>query len=130
MMLRTCIAAAVLALLIAPHRGHAAIEANFAAKTTGDIVALCDPQSTSALDTAGINFCDGFAQGAVLVEQQHEAAPHAHQYFCLPDPAPSRNESIAAFVKWARATPSRLDMSAVDGFMTFLGDQYPCAKHR
>jgi len=123
-------AAAAMLLVLAPGAGNAATEANFGVKTTGDIVALCDPQSNSAMDNAGINFCDGFAQGAVLVEQEHEAGPHSKKFFCLPDPAPSRNEAMADFVKWARASADRLNISAVDGLMGFLGERYPCSKQR
>jgi hypothetical protein len=125
-------AAAMLVALVtlAPCGSRAATESNFDAKTTADIVALCDPLSNTTMDIAGINFCQGFAEGAVLVEQQHEASPHARRFFCLPDPAPSRNDAIAGFVKWAKASPDRMSMGAVDGLMTFLGDAYPCPKHR
>ena len=130
MTLKECTAAMAMLLVIVPAGGNAATEANFAAKTTGDIVALCDPQSQSAIDNAGINFCDGFAQGAVLVEQEHEAGPHSRKFFCLPDPAPSRDEAIGEFVKWAHASPDRMSMPSVDGLITFLGERYPCPKHR
>ncbi len=36
-------AAAALLLVTAPGVGHAVMEADFAARTTGDLVALCDP---------------------------------------------------------------------------------------
>ncbi len=109
---------------------HAATEDNFTGRTTGDLVTLCDPQSDSALDNAGVNYCEGFVQGSVLVEQEHEASKRSRQFFCLPDPAPTRNEAMAAFVKWARASPDRLAMPAVDGLISFLRDQYPCPKGR
>jgi len=125
------IVGAAFALALAPAYGNAATEANFTAKTTGDLVALCDPQSGSVLDNAGINFCEGFLQGAVLVEQQHQANPRSKQFFCLPDPAPTRTEAISGFVAWAHAKPERLDMSAVDGLISFLGERYACPKkHR
>ena len=47
---------------------HAAPEANFAAGTTGDLVELCAATPDNALGTAAVNFCEGFAQGAVSVE--------------------------------------------------------------
>ena len=122
------VAVAATLVLVTFDLGHAATEGNFTGRTTADLVALCDPQSDSALDNAGINFCEGFAQGAVLVEQEHEANKRSPKFFCLPDPAPTRNEAISAFVKWARGSPDRLAMPAVDGLISFLGDQYPCPK--
>ncbi len=123
-------AAAALLLLIAPGGGHAVTEANFAAKTTGDIVELCDPQSDGALANAAVNFCSGFAQGAVSVEMAHDAGSRSMKLFCLPDPPPTRNETLAEFVKWARASPDRMNASAVNGLIGFLGERYPCPKHR
>ncbi len=123
------VSAAVL-LLLAPSGGQAATEANFLAKTTADVVALCDPHGNTALDNAGVNFCSGFLQGVVLTEQEHEANPHSRQFFCLPDPAPTRNEVMGAFVAWARTSPDRMNLSAVDGLISFLGERYACPKHR
>ena len=123
------VAAGALAVLAAPG-ARAATEADFAAKTTGDLVALCNPAGDTAMDNAGINFCAGFFQGAVLVEQQHEANPRARKFFCLPDPRPTRDEVMKGFVGWANASPDRLQMSAVDGVMTYLGATYPCGKKR
>jgi hypothetical protein len=122
------VAAVAMLFIVTIGMGHAASESNFAGRTTGDLVALCDPQSNSTLDNAGINFCDGFTQGAVLVEQEHEAGPRGRKFFCLPDPAPTRNEAIAEFVKWAHSSPDRLAKPAVDGLISFLGDRYPCPK--
>ena len=121
--------AAGLLLALASGGAHAATESNFSVKTTGDLVTLCDPKSDSALDSDGVNFCEGFAQGAVLLELEHQAVPHARQLFCLPDPPPSRDAARAGFVAWARAVPGRLDARPVDGLIAFLMDQYPCPKH-
>jgi hypothetical protein len=123
------IAAMALLLATAP-AGHAVTEANFAAKTTGDIVELCDPQSDSALANAAVNFCSGFAQGAVAVEMAHDAGSRSMKLFCLPDPPPTRNEALAEFVKWARASPDRMNASATNGLIGFLGERYPCPKRR
>jgi hypothetical protein len=123
-------AAVALLLACGPGVGHAVTEANFAAKTTGDIVELCDPQSDSAMANAAVNFCSGFAQGTVSLEMEHDAGSRSMQLFCLPDPAPTRNEALAEFVKWARASPERLNATAVDGLIRFLGERYPCPKRR
>src|SRR6516162_2258850 len=59
---------------LAPCVSHAATDANFAARTTGDLVELCAATPDSAVGTAAVNFCDGYAQGAVSVEMQNLAA--------------------------------------------------------
>jgi hypothetical protein len=123
-------AAAAMLAALSPGDGHAASATNFIAKTTGDVATLCDPKSDSAMDNAGINFCEGFTLGVVLTQQQHQAAPNAKQFFCLPDPPPTRDEAMAGFVTWANAAPDRLTMPAVDGLISFLGERYPCPKHR
>lgn len=122
--------AAALLLVIGPTAGHAVTEADFAAKTTGDIVALCDPLSDSALANAAVNFCSGFAQGVVSLEMEHDAGSRSMKLFCLPDPAPTRNDALGEFVKWAHASPERMNVSAVDGLIRFLGERYPCPNRR
>ena len=130
MTLKGLIFGAAVAFVAAPLCGEAATEANFAARTTGDVVALCDPQANSPIDNAGINFCEGFVQGTVLTQQEYQANPRNRKLFCLPDPAPTRNEAMSGFVAWAQASSDRMTMPAVDGLITFLGERYPCAKHR
>ena len=123
-------AGAALALLALPSPGHAVTEANFSARTTGDLVELCDPKSDSALATPAINFCHGFAQGAVSVEMQHDAASRSMKLFCLPNPPPTRTETLSEFVKWARASPNRIGGPAADGLFRFLGERFPCPNAR
>ena len=130
MMFRGWTAAAALMLVLCPGAGHAVTEANFAARTTGDIVELCDPQSDSALASAAVNFCSGFAQGAVSVQMAHDAGSRSMKLFCLPDPPPTRNEALKEFVQWARPSPERMSAPAADGLIRFLGERYPCPKQR
>jgi hypothetical protein len=130
MTLKGLTAGVALLLATASGVGHAVTDADFAAKTTADIVALCDPQSDSAIANAAVNFCSGFAQGAVSVEEAHDAGSRSMKLFCLPDPAPTRNETLSEFVKWARASPDRMNASAVNGLIGFLGERFPCPRHR
>jgi hypothetical protein len=122
-------AAAALAML-APCAAYAATEANVAAGTAGDLVELCTATPDSAIGTAAVNFCEGFAQGAVLVEMQNLAAFRGSKLFCMPSPPPSRNEALSEFVKWARAAPDRLAQPPADGLFRFLGERYPCPPSR
>jgi hypothetical protein len=122
------VAVALIALI--PCAAPAATEANFAAKTAGDLVELCAATPDSAIGTAAVNFCEGFAEGAVSVEMQNLAAFRGPKLFCMPNPLPSRNEALGGFVKWARMSPDRMSASSTDGLFRFLSERYPCPQSR
>jgi hypothetical protein len=123
------VAAAAL-ILLAPRVPHAATEANFGVNTTGDLVELCTAQPDNTTGTAAVNFCEGYAQGAVSVEMQNLAAFRGPKLFCMPNPLPTRTDTLNEFVKWARASPDRLAQPAADGLFRFLGERYPCPPSR
>ena len=116
--------------IFAPFAAHAATEANFGAKTTGDLAELCEATPDNAIGTAAVNFCQGFALGAVLAETQNMAAFRGPKPFCLPNPPPSRNEALGEFVKWARVSPDRMSTTSTDGLFRFLNERYPCPPSR
>jgi hypothetical protein len=118
--------AAAALVLLAPCAPHAATEANFDAKTTGDLVALCGATPDNGVGTAAINFCEGYIQGAVTVEMLNMTAFRGSKLFCLPNPPPTRSQAISGFVSWARTAPDRMTQSATDGFFRFISEQYPC----
>ena len=117
-------------VLLASGASRAAMEANFGANTTGDLVELCTATPDNPIGTAAINFCEGFAQGAVLVEMQNQAAFRGPKLFCMPNPPPSRNQALNDFVNWARSSPDRLAQSSTDGLFRFLSERYPCPPSR
>ena len=117
-------------VLLASGASRAATEANFGANTTGDLVELCTSTPDNPIGTAAINFCEGFAQGAVLVEMQNQAAFRGAKLFCMPNPPPSRNQALNDFVNWARSSPDRLAQSSTDGLFRFLSERYPCPPSR
>ena len=121
---------AVALVLLAPWTGNAATEANFGARTTGDLVELCTAPPDNAIGTAAVNFCEGFAEGAVLVEMQNMAAYRGPKLFCMPNPPPSRNQALSEFVNWARASPDRMAATSTDGWFRFLSERYPCPQSR
>ena len=124
-------AAALIALapaLLAPPAAFAVSETDFAAKTTGDLVNLCSADPKEPMGSAALNFCHGYAQGAVSVQMEMQAASKRPKLFCFPDPAPTRTQSLAEFVTWAKADPSRLTQSAADGLMSFLHERFACGK--
>jgi hypothetical protein len=129
MTLKGWITAAALMLLV-PSAPEAATEANFGPTTTGDLVELCTVTPDNGIGTAAVNFCEGFAQGAVLVELQNMAAFRGPKPFCMPNPPPTRNEALSEFVNWARASPDRMAASSTDGLFRFLSERYPCTQSR
>jgi Rap1a immunity proteins len=125
MRLQGWIAVAALTLTAAsPVR--AATEANFDARSTGDLVALCSAAPDNGVGTAAVNFCEGYFQGAVTVEMLNMAAYRGSKLFCLPNPPPTRAAAMGEFVAWARAEPDRLSGSPTDGLFRFLQERYPC----
>jgi Ssp1 endopeptidase immunity protein Rap1a len=121
---------AVALVLLASGAPRAATEANFGPNTTGDLVELCTAIPDNAMGTAAVNFCEGFAQGAVLVEMQNQVAFRGPRLFCMPNPPPSRNQALSEFVNWARSSPDRLAQSSTDGLFRFLSERYPCPPSR
>ena len=90
-------AAAALAFL-APFAADAATEANFGPATTADLVELCTAAPDTAMGTAAVNFCEGFAQGAVVVEMQNMAAFRGPKPFCMPRTSRSTPRSAAGAI--------------------------------
>ncbi len=91
--------------------------------TARDLAALCASPPNSAGADAKINFCHGFAQGAVEDRLQLAAD---NKPFCFPQPTPKRSATMNEFVAWVRASPANGQMPALDGFFKFLGERYPC----
>jgi hypothetical protein len=101
-------------------------ESQFPPKTVRDLIAICAPAKDDPLTTAAINYCHGFAEGAVIVEEAHEGHRDVRRLFCLPSPPPPHGSEINKFIAWANARPSRLDDPAVDGMFIYLAETYPC----
>ena len=122
-------AAAGLALLM-PSTGGAVTEANFDLKSAADLAALCSAAADNGMGTAALNFCEGYFQGAVTVEMLNMATFRGPKLFCLPNPPPTRAETMSDFVTWARAVPDRTTQSPTDGLFGFLRERYPCPPSR
>ncbi|MBV8311453.1 MAG: hypothetical protein JO344_13815 [Planctomycetaceae bacterium] len=104
----------------------AVTESQFPPKTVRDLIAICAPAKDDPLMTAAINYCHGFAEGAIIVEEAHEGHRDVRRLFCLPSPPPPHGSEINKFIAWANARPSRLDDPAVDGMFIYLAETYPC----
>ncbi|MBV8520796.1 MAG: hypothetical protein JOY71_01460 [Acetobacteraceae bacterium] len=101
----------------------AAADGGFNVRTAGDLAALCAGEPGGPRRAAAENFCDGFAQGVVSLELRHEK-----RAFCIPNPSPSRQQTMREFVTWARANPSRLDAPSTEGLLQFFRERFPCSK--
>ena len=101
-------------------------ESQFPPRTVRDLIEICAPAKEDPMMTAAINYCHGFAQGAVIVEEAHESQRDARNLFCLPSPRPASGSEVAKFIAWANALPSRLDQPAIDGMFIYLAETYPC----
>jgi hypothetical protein len=119
--------AALSAGLVLPAARAAVTQDNFPPKTTADLVALCSAQKDDPLATAALNYCHGFAEGAVEIALSYSAVgPQSHRPFCLPSPAPSHDQAVSDFSTWANGDPKRLAQPAAVGLISFLIDHYPC----
>jgi Rap1a immunity proteins len=93
------------------------------ARTAADLADLCAANPKDSQGDAKINFCHGFAQGAITVELRHATDKKP---FCFPTPTPSRTATMSEFVNWVRALPEHRTPTAVDGLFKFLAERYPC----
>lgn len=120
------ISAMLLAATLTATQAQAATEADFQANTTGQLVTLCSADPAAAMGTAALNFCHGFIVGGVRVQQIQQQASRRQRLFCLPEPPPNRDQTIAEFVTWAKADPARLAMKPFDSMFAYLGGRFPC----
>ena len=130
MKIKISIVAAAMPSLLGCAAARAATEANFALGSTGDLVALCSAAPDNGIGTAALNFCEGYLQGAVTVEEPNLVGNPGQKLFCLPNPPPSRSAAMGEFVGWAQAAPGRMTQSPTDGVFGFLRDRYPCPASR
>lgn len=105
---------------------RAATTDNFIVRTTADLVALCATQPGQDNYVAAIHFCQGFASGAYQYYLALAQNDPSSRFVCLPDPPPTRDQAIAAFVRWAQANAAAMSAPAVDSIFRYLGETYPC----
>lgn len=106
----------------------AVTETQFPPKTVRDLIAICSAGKDDPMMTAAVNYCHGFAEGAVIVEMAHEKQRGARKLFCLPSPPPPSDAELANFISWANQESSRLDSPSIDGMFLYLATKYPCGK--
>lgn len=115
---------AALGLCAVPAAQAAVPDGTFPPRTVRDLVAICAPAQDDPRLTGSLNYCHGYAEGAVIVELAHSAK--GRKLFCLPDTKPDSGEALGQFITWANAEPARLDRPAIDGLFLFLAEKFPC----
>ena len=131
MRFNSCLIALCIGATVCMGSARAAVtEDEFLLRNTGDLVEVCSAVQADPMYTAAANFCQGFAVGVFRVLQEQDMAERSRHLFCLPNPTPTRNEGIAAFVQWAKADASRMAQPAADGIAAFLADKYKCPRGR
>ena len=108
-------------LLALPAQAQRAV--TLQARTAADLADLCAANPKESQGDAKINFCHGFAQGAITVELRRAGDKKP---FCFPTPAPTRTATMGEFVNWVRSLPEHRTETAVDGLFKFLGERFPC----
>lgn len=125
--MRRIAAAGLAATAAAPLPARAVQERAFEARTTGQLLELCStPRSDPAYGQA-MQFCHGFAAGAL---SYHRAArrPGAGPEYCgLPA---SRQEAVDRFVGWTRANPGLASENPANTLFRFLDANYACPGRR
>lgn len=91
--------------------------------TAGELADICAANPHQPAADLRLNFCRGFAQGAIDVELHHAGE---QKPFCFPHPSPSRAETMNQFVTWVHATPDRRSMPSDEGLFKFLAERFPC----
>ncbi len=75
-----------------------------------------------------LHFCHGFLVGAFQYYLASVSGPKAKALVCPPDPPPTRNEAIAAFIAWAQAHPQYMSEAPVETEFRFLTERWPCKR--
>ena len=113
-------------LFLLPAVANAVDVEDFEAQTTQDIINLCTVSPDDPLYHQAINFCHGYLVGAYHYYEASTSGKGGVQLVCVPDPQPSRNESIDKFIDWAKAHPQYRREPAVETEFRFLMETWPC----
>jgi hypothetical protein len=116
------------AALMAPGIVGAVTEEDFLVKTTQDLVDLCTASPDDPLGDESVHFCHGYLVGAYHYYLAENSGPEGKRLVCFPDPPPSRSETIAMFIEWAKAHPQYMGEAPVETEFRFLMDKWPCKR--
>lgn len=98
----------------------------FQLRSGTDVVALCATPASDPLYTAAVHMCHGFGAGiyqSITALMRHDRVPAV---VCPPNPPPTRNETVARFVEWAKRNPQHLAQPAAETVARFFMTEFPC----
>jgi hypothetical protein len=116
----------LLVLLALPGLAGAVSEEDFLAKTTENLINLCTANPDDPLYPQAVNFCHGYLVGAYHYYHAVSSGPKGTKLVCIPDPRPSRSETIKMFIDWAKAHPEYMNERPVETEFRFLMETWPC----
>ena len=112
--------------ILLPGLAGAVSEKDFEVQTTENIINLCTAAPDDPLYHQAVNFCHGYLVGAYHYYEAQTSGPEAIKFVCPPDPPPSRNDSFAMFIEWAKAHPQHMKDTPVETEFRFLMEKWPC----
>jgi len=115
-----------LLVFLPPVIAHAVSEKDFEVQATENIVNLCTASPDDPLYHQAINFCHGYLVGAYHYYESLSSGPKGIRFVCPPDPMPSRNDTIDAFIQWVKARPQHWEETPVETEFRFLMEKWPC----
>lgn len=127
-MKRFAICLALVVFMAIPFTTLAVETVDFEVQTTKNLLNLCTASPEDNLYAEAINFCHGYLIGAYHYHAASKKGPNALSLVCVPEPEPSRNETIDMFVKWAKANPQHHNELPVETEFRFLMETWPCPK--
>jgi Rap1a immunity proteins len=114
---------ATIVLAASPGLAHAAQGVTLNARTAGELADLCVANPKEPAADAKINYCLGFAQGAIDVELRRAGEKKP---FCFPSPPPRRMATMTEFTGWVRSMPDHKSLGVLDGLFQFMAQRFPC----
>lgn len=121
--LKLAAVASVGALLGLAAPALAADEQDFEARTTAQLLSLCSTPPGDPTYAQSLQFCNGFAAGALSYHRATRRPGAAPDYCGLPV---SRQEAVDRFVAWARANPRFAGDNPANTLFRFLDANYAC----
>lgn len=95
-------------------------------RNAGDLVRVCATEPSASDYATATAFCHGVLAGAY--GYYDASTPPAERFICPPEPRPSRTKVAGDFVAWGKARPQLMQSHAVDTFIRFAAEAYPCKK--
>ncbi|QWD77760.1 Rap1a/Tai family immunity protein [Polynucleobacter sp. MWH-Svant-W18] len=74
------------------------------------------------------SYCVGFTTAVYETYLATRHPQRAKPFICVKQPAPSRDQVISDFVKFAQENPQVADKPAAGVFLGFLASRFPCAR--